>query len=201
MSLRDQLLESLGCEYQRVGPFRLRIYRQLLGNEEEYTERLTRDAQRSSMQMYAVAHDAATAAGQDPRPFMAVLDRLSSDKESVNIDQLYAMFGPYFSALMAVVDTMPLAKTMRDGTVHMLLLSRGEYRVGEEDPWTKVKDAPEPWTLETTASFPEDILEGLWRFFQLERHGWPNEAVSGKQPAAAATKRRRAARGLAPSPS
>lgn len=202
MSLRDQLLESLGCEYQKIGPFRLRKYGQLLGNEAEFTEIREREATRLTMQIYALAHDAATASGQDPAPLLELLDRASKNQQEVSAQQWQELFGPYFSQLVSLQTAVPIQATVRKEAVHMMLMSRGEFQPpedGPDAPWQKLKDR-EDWTEETSASLPGDILEGLWSFYQLELKGWPKTKGAAGKPPAAATKRRRA-RGLSPSPS
>lgn len=177
MSQRSRVLATLTARYERIGPFRLRRFDELLGIEIEHEELADRQLNEHQLASMNIIDSFARDKGID----VVQATRVVQEAAGLGEDRVQELLGGYSTQLVALSLARPAEARRMHALVTLVINTRGEILAeGGDDQWEKVED----WSEEDTKALPGEWIHAVWAFAMNEKGGWPE-----KRPDAAANDR------------
>jgi hypothetical protein len=169
MSQRSRVLATLTARYERIGPFRLRRFDELLGIEIEHEEIADRQLNEHQLASMNVIDSFARDKGIDVVEATRIVQEASKQGET----KVQELLGAYSSQLIALSLSQPAQATRIRALVTLILNTRGEIQAegGNEEQWEKI----EAWGEDDTRALPGEWINAIWSFAMNEKGGWPEK--------------------------
>lgn len=179
MSQRSRVLATLTARYERIGPFRLRRYDELLGIEIEHEELADRQLNEQQLASMNIIDSFARDRGID----VVEATKIAQEAAKLGEDRVQALLGSYSTQLVALTLARPAEAVRIRALVTLFLNTRGEIQAegGSDDQWEKI----EGWSEDDTKALPGDWINAVWSFALNEKGGWPEkrpDAAAGDRP-------------------
>lgn len=179
MSQRSRVLATLTARYERIGPFRLRRYDELLGVEIEHEEIADRQLNEHQLASMNIIDSFARDRGINVEEATKVVQEAAKVGGEARVQEL---LGSYSTQLVALSLARPAEAARIRALVTLFLNTRAEIQAeGGDDQWEKV----EQWGEDDTKALPGEWINAVWSFAMNEKGGWPEkrpDAAAGDRP-------------------
>lgn len=180
MSIKDRVFESFDTTFEVIGPFRFRVYGDLLGGEAEEVEAASRSNSHLLFMLKTLARKIAAAEGiadDDAKGFARIENALINTKDPAN----RALVEKYADEVALLTNQIPNTETSSIALETLFLQSRAQVEV--DGDWRPVHDphAGDEWTQTDTRKLPGYVRKGIAALIDRERKGPEAKDAAAKQ--------------------